>query len=169
MGIVSKGFLLPRERACRIMYQEVAAAILAHSLKESLCCGVEVNDRHLFTFCHCLHSSREVTVGITHSTVLLKETALCRRTEDDVTALITHTVNESLQRHAVMIPCSTARTLLFLIIMTELAEHIVTLLYLTEYLVKTQLRKERGGSKTALAVVSHTHLVSKPTREHLSP
>ena len=79
------------------MHQQVLATLLAHSLEEHLGRGVKINARYILALCHCLHGCREITVSIAYGAVIFKETADCRRAEDDVATFLAHTVNKRLQ------------------------------------------------------------------------
>ena len=66
---------------------------------------------------------------------LIEEAALGRSYEDDVATLLAYLVDEFLQILREVIPGTTARILLLLIVMTELTNHVVALLHHRQHLV----------------------------------
>ena len=109
-------------------------------------------------------------MGLTHCLIVfLKCTTNGWGTHDYVSLLCLHEVSELLQRYGVVIPCSCARTVLFLVIMTELANHVVAGTNHRENLLQAVLCHECGGGQSALGEVCHAYLVVKPACHHLSP
>ena len=102
--------------------------------------------------------------------LILLEVATCRRSDkDDIPALLTHSVGKDLQIAGIAVPGTIACLLLFLIVVSELADDIVALTDLRQYLVETQLGEKRCAGESALGIVGYHHTVVKPTGDHLSP
>ena len=66
---------------------------------------------------------------------IVKTAALSRSYEDDVATLLANLVDELLQIEREIIPGTTARIFLLLVIMTELTNHVVALLHHRQHLV----------------------------------
>ena len=84
---------------------------------------------------------------------LVEESALGRSYEDDVATLLAYLVDEFLQVVREIIPGTTARRLLLLVVMTELTNHVVPLLHHRQHLVQTVGGKEGTCRQSALGMV----------------
>ena len=100
---------------------------------------------------------------------ILKLATLGGSKEYYVPLLLTDEVDELLQIVGEVIPCSRACTLLLLVIMAKLAEHIIARLHRGKYLIKSVACKERTCRQATLSMVGYGHAIIKPPGYHLSP
>ena len=101
--------------------------------------------------------------------VVLPEPPLGGRAEDDVATRLPHLVDENLQVVDIMIPCSVARTVLFLVVMAELAHHIIARAHHGEDFLQTVAPEEGAGGEPTLGMVGDGHPLVEPPRNHLAP
>ena len=101
--------------------------------------------------------------------LVVEGTPLRGGAENDVAAGLAYTVDEYLQIVHIVIPGAVARTVLFLVVVAELAHHVVALPKHGENLVQPVGAQEGAGGETTLGVVGYGHLVVKPARNHLPP
>ena len=100
---------------------------------------------------------------------LIEEATLSRSYEDDVATLLANLVDELLQIIREVIPGTTARRLLLLVVVSELTDHVVALLHHRQHLVQTVGSKEGTCGQSALCMVGDGNLRTEPTGNHLSP
>ena len=77
----------------------------------------------------------------------LKETAGRRRTENDMSVSLTHTVNEDFQVARIRIPCTVTGFFLLLVVMAELHDDIVAGFQLCQDFIQSSLRQECSTGK----------------------
>ena len=170
VGVVGQRLGLVGERVGSIVHQGFLGAFLAQRLEERRRHRVQVDDGHALALGHRLHGLGVFAVRVAHRAMVVIEQAACRRCDkDDVSAFLAHTVGKYLQVSCVAVPCAVAGTLLFLVVMAELADDIVTLAQLRQYLVQPQLGQKRRGRQSTLSVVGHHDAVVHPPGKHLSP
>ena len=100
---------------------------------------------------------------------VVESSALCRRDEDDMSASTSHLVDENLQVMGEIIICPASRFTFFLVVMSELAEDVVSFFHHGENFFKTVLSEERRCGESAFGKVCHCHFRLEPSCHHLSP
>ena len=148
----------------------MARTLVSQRLKESLGHTVQVDHGHLLALGHAAHGCGEIAVsGFQRQVVAVERPTRRGRTEDDGGTLAAHAVHKHLQVIHIVIPRAVARTVLFLVVMPELAHHEVALAQRGTNLLQPVAANKRACSQSALCMIAHGHAVAKPPRHHLSP
>ena len=153
------------------MNQRLLTVLIPQGLEEGTGHIVEFDDRNILSLSHSSHGIRIILMSLLNLAMgsLIEEATLSRSYEDDVATLLAYLVDEFLQIIREVIPGTTARILLLLIVMTELTNHVVALLHHRQHLVQTIGGKEGTCSQSAFGMVGDSYLRPEPSGNHLSP
>ena len=155
VGVILQSLSLVGISICRIVNQRLLAVLITQSLEEGTGHIVEFDDRNILSLSHSSHGIRIILMSLLNLAMgsLIEEATLGRSYEDDVATLLAYLVDEFLQIIREVIPGTTARILLLLVIMTELTNHIVALLHHRQHLVQTVGSKEGTCCQSAFGMV----------------
>ena len=168
MGVVGQSFVLPRISTGRIMHESPFASFLAQSLKQDARHFLQIYQRHLLPFGHPMHGFGIVGVCGLYLPVL-ESPAAGRGHQNRMSATLPDFVNERFQACGEGIISSPARSFLFLVVVPELHEHVVTRFHLRQGFLQPSGTDESVGTFAALRIIGKADFRIEETGNHLSP
>src|SRR5574344_462910 len=169
VSVVLKGRSLVRVRAWRIMDKGALAILHAKGLIEGTGHVLKFDELHTEVFSHPSHGFWIVGMSVLHLAILIKGATLGRGDEDGGDLSGTSLIHKLLESIGKVVECPTTRSLLLFFIMSKLHKKIVSRFHQGEDFLQSSSSNEGGGGLTTLSIVGYSHLISQPTRKHLSP